>query len=46
MEASKEPMDEIENVLKRNREPDTKMTARQGLNSKYMGFLLKSGAGQ
>jgi hypothetical protein len=41
MEASKEPMDEIEAVLKKNREANTKMTARQGFNSKYMGFLLK-----
>jgi flagellar protein FlaI len=41
MEASKEPMDEIGEALKRNRKPHAKMTARQGFNSKYLGFLLK-----
>jgi len=41
MEASKEPMDEVEEVLKKDREPEAKKTSRQGLGSKYLGFLLK-----
>ncbi len=38
MEASRKPMDEIDEVLKKNREPRVKHAPKQGLSSRVPGF--------